>query len=312
MAETDPLTATLRLLVEEVWNRGNLSAADELLAPDAAVHLGTGQVVGPAGFKAFVVLWRQAFPDWQCTIEDLACEGEALAQRWVGRGTHLGELQGVPPTGRRVIVSGIDMVRFAEGRIAARWGEVDALGLLQQLGVAPTPMRVALRSSRHLECDGRKIISSPDHARRQLMSVETSKANVRRVIEEALNGQNVAALDELYTPDYVYRNPPPGISPDRAGAKQWFAIVHAGFPDIHFTVEDQIAEEGALGVNVVTRFTARGTHSGDFMGVSPTGKQITISGILFERVTDSRTAESWVEFDQLGMLQQLGVIPAPS
>jgi steroid delta-isomerase-like uncharacterized protein len=143
------------------------------------------------------------------------------------------------------------------------------------------------------------------------MSIEASKTNVRHVIEEVLNQQNLAALDELYATDYVYRNPPPGIAPDREGARQWFAIVHAGFPDIHFRVEDQIAEAGAFGVKVVTRFTARGTHQGTFVGIPPTGKQMTVSGILFERVAGGKTVESWVEFDQLGMLQQLEVIPAP-
>jgi predicted ester cyclase len=138
-ADTLGVKAMMRGFVDEVWNKGNLSAVDTFMSADAAVSMPMGEVVGPDGFKGFVTLWRQAFPDWQVTIEELVVEGDKLAQRWVGRGTHRGELQGIPPTGRQVMVTGIDTVRLVDGKIAARWGEVDTLGMLQQLGVIPAP-----------------------------------------------------------------------------------------------------------------------------------------------------------------------------
>ena len=81
----------------------------------------------------------------------------------------------------------------------------------------------------------------------------------------------------------------------------------SAFPDFHVTIEDQIAE----GDRVATRWTMRGTHEGEFRGISPTGKQITVTGIGIFRFSDGKVVESWDNFDQLGMMRQLGVIPSP-
>lgn len=81
----------------------------------------------------------------------------------------------------------------------------------------------------------------------------------------------------------------------------------SAFPDTKMTVEQQIAE----GDKVVTRWKAQGTHKGELMGIPPTGKQVTVTGISIERIVGGMIVESWEEFDQMGMMQQLGVIPAP-
>ncbi len=79
------------------------------------------------------------------------------------------------------------------------------------------------------------------------------------------------------------------------------------FPDLHLTIEDEIAE----GDKVVTRVTARGTHQGSFMGIRPTGKRAVVTGIVIDRFANGKTVEAWNNLDDLGLLQQLGVIPAP-
>jgi steroid delta-isomerase-like uncharacterized protein len=136
------------------------------------------------------------------------------------------------------------------------------------------------------------------------MSTEANKAVLQRFVEEVMNKKNLAAIDDLYAADAV-EHVPGGPPLDREGAKQFLAMLLTAFPDLHETIEDAIAEED----RVVTRSTYRGTHKGEFQGIPPTGKQVTITGIHLTRVADGKMVEDWANFDQLGMLQQLGVIP---
>lgn len=136
------------------------------------------------------------------------------------------------------------------------------------------------------------------------MSTEQNKAIVHRFFEEL----NLTVVDELYVPDYVHHDPslPPEFQRGRDAYKQLVTMFHTGFPDIKVTVEDLVAE----GDKVVARWTWRGTNQGEFQGMPPTGKQVTGSGISIHRIAEGKIAEAWVNFDALGMLQQLGVIPA--
>jgi steroid delta-isomerase-like uncharacterized protein len=135
------------------------------------------------------------------------------------------------------------------------------------------------------------------------MSTEENKALVLRFYE-ALNKQNLAAILEHHAPDFVWHDAALGISPDRAGVKQFCIALWAAFPDAHYTVEDLIAE----GDKVVSRFTVRGTHRGDFTGIPPTGKVVTMTGIAIYRLAGGRRVEEWVNVDLLGLMQQLGAI----
>jgi steroid delta-isomerase-like uncharacterized protein len=130
--------ALVSRFVEEFWNEGNMSAADELMAVDAEIHMPTGEVVNPDGFKGFAAMFRGAFPDWHSTLEELIAEGDRVAERWTGRGTHQGELQGIPPTGRRVEAPGSVFYRIVGGKIVEFRGQLDMMGLMQQLGAIPS------------------------------------------------------------------------------------------------------------------------------------------------------------------------------
>ncbi len=125
--------------VEEFWNEGNTTIVDELMAIDAAIHMPTGEAVNPEGFKRFAAMWRGAFPDWHSTVEELIAEGDRVAERWTGRGTHRGELQGIPPTGKRVEVPGSVFYRIVDGKIVEFRGQLDMMSLMQQLGAIPPP-----------------------------------------------------------------------------------------------------------------------------------------------------------------------------
>ena len=126
--------ALVRRFVEEFWNEGNTTAADELMAIDAAIHMPTGEVVSTDGLKGFVSMFRGSFPDWHSTVEELIAEGDRVAERWTGRGTHRGELQAIPPTGKRVEVPGSVFYRIVGGKIVEFRGQLDMMSLMHQLG----------------------------------------------------------------------------------------------------------------------------------------------------------------------------------
>jgi steroid delta-isomerase-like uncharacterized protein len=134
--------ALYRRWFEEVVTGRNLALADELLAPDYILHFpGFPAPVDHEGHKQLLMMFHRGFPDWQETIDDVVAEGDRVAIRVTGHGTHRGEFQGVPATGRRVVATGVGIGRIENGRIAESWAAYDALGLMQQLGVIPRPER---------------------------------------------------------------------------------------------------------------------------------------------------------------------------
>lgn len=126
----------MQRLYDEAISQGKTEVADEIIAPDAVDHENPG-VAGPAALKQFVTTFRAAFPDMKVTMDDAIVEGNQIAARFTMTGTHKGEFQGVPATGKSVTIGGIDIVRFEGGMAAEHWGYTDQLGLMQQLGVIP-------------------------------------------------------------------------------------------------------------------------------------------------------------------------------
>ena len=139
------------------------------------------------------------------------------------------------------------------------------------------------------------------------MSAEENKAVSRRVAEEIFNGGNVDLADELYAPDYVLHDPSlPEDLHGPEGIKRYAAMTLGAFPDIRVAVEDQVAE----GDKVVSRWTATGTHTGDLIGIPPTGRRVEISGVSINRFSGGKLAEDWYQSDDLGMMRRLGVVPS--
>ena len=138
------------------------------------------------------------------------------------------------------------------------------------------------------------------------MSTEENKALVRRSIDEVVNQGNLAVADEVCASNYVHRAPGSPEFRGPEGFKQLIAMYRTAFPDLHLTLEDLIAEGDA----VVSHWTARGTHRGEFMGLAPTGKSVTVVGMVLSRCAGGRVVEDLEVSDVLGMLQQLGAIPA--
>jgi len=130
--------AIVRRDFEEIWHQGNLSVIDEIYTTDYIRHDAViGDMQGPEGVKQVVTMYHTAFPDLHLTIEDIIAEGDKVAYRWTGSGTHKGELMGIAPTGKQETITGINIFRIASGKIVEGWINSDALGMMQQLGVIP-------------------------------------------------------------------------------------------------------------------------------------------------------------------------------
>jgi steroid delta-isomerase-like uncharacterized protein len=140
------------------------------------------------------------------------------------------------------------------------------------------------------------------------MSAEANKAAVLHWVESGWNQGNLDLADEMYAPSYMIHDP---VAPDFPGGieafKAYVRTLRTGLPDIHFTVNEMVTE----GERVVWRFTALATHLGELLGIPPTGKRATVTGIVISRFEDGLWAEDYVNWDTFGMLVQLGVIPAP-
>jgi steroid delta-isomerase-like uncharacterized protein len=133
------------------------------------------------------------------------------------------------------------------------------------------------------------------------------KEMAQRWYSEVMSGGKTEVIDELCAPDFFDHDPLPGTTADLAGLKDFVAQIRAAFPDMQVTPDDMIAEGDQLAV----RSTMRGTHQGDFMGIPATGKRASWTEMHIGRGVDGRLTEHWAVVDQLGMLVQLGVVPAP-
>jgi steroid delta-isomerase-like uncharacterized protein len=135
---------------------------------------------------------------------------------------------------------------------------------------------------------------------------EKNRAVAHRLVE-AFNDGDLDRFDELVAPDFLDHSLPPGFPPTREGMKQSVAMIRGAFPDLAMHVEQEIAE----GDFVAFRFTAHGTHQGDYMGIPATGKEMNNTGILIARIANGKVVERWEELDTLGVMVQLGVVPTP-
>ena len=137
---TETNKAILARMVEQVWNEGRIDLVEEFFTEDYVQHI-TGQptTTGTEAVRAAIVMSRNSYPDFRLSIDDFVAEGDRVAARWSWSGTHEGDFSGIPPTGKKVSQSGTTFYRLEKGRIAEVWFLGDMMGLMQQLGVVPTP-----------------------------------------------------------------------------------------------------------------------------------------------------------------------------
>jgi steroid delta-isomerase-like uncharacterized protein len=137
---------------------------------------------------------------------------------------------------------------------------------------------------------------------------EQNKTLARRGLEEVWNQGKLSTIDELVASSATYHDPnvPGGKFTGPDGLRQFVQIYRTAFPDVRISVNDQIAD----GDKVVTRWTATGTQKGQLMGIAPTNKHATVTGVDIARYQDGKVVEAWASYDMFGLLQQLGVVPA--
>lgn len=133
---------------------------------------------------------------------------------------------------------------------------------------------------------------------------EANKAVSRRLTEEAFNQGKYGVIDELVAPTFVNHDPATGDTKGPQGTRELIEGFRSAFPDIEIRIEEQVAE----GDLVVTRWTGTGTHKGELMGVAPTGKGTTVTGVTIDKIKDGKIVESWNNWDTLGLMRQLGVV----
>jgi len=285
----------VRWLIEAMWNKGDLAAIPEFMAPSSTFHGGSmvGECAGVEGYAQFAALTLTAFPDLQFTIEDIIAESDMVAIRLLETATHTGPLMMIPPTGVSIVSKAIVIYRFSDGRIVEGWMQFDALGMLVQIGLIP-PM-------------GPPIFAwgTPSATTGDPGTLEQNKVIASRDPNEIWNKADFAVIDEIigegYVGHYDFGTTTNGIK----AYKQYVPGTLAAFPDFHITIEELFAE----GNLVVFRSTASATHLGPLGPIPPTGKAWTVPGIVIRRMADGKIVELWQMNDMLSLLTQIGLVP---
>jgi steroid delta-isomerase-like uncharacterized protein len=139
------------------------------------------------------------------------------------------------------------------------------------------------------------------------MTTEQNTTLARRFFEDLGNGRNAAAASQIVAANHVYHDPAnPGVPDGPQGVAGVLAVYYTAFPDAHWQIEEIVASDDT----VTTRWIGSGTHKAPLGPIPPTGKSVRVTGLAFQRVRDGKIAETWLNWDALGLMQQLGVVPA--
>lgn len=289
---------------DEAWNKANFTIAYELVAPTMLVHGAGGQTVkqGPDGVIEFVKMWKTGFPDGHMSVDLLVTEGDKIAALLFWRGTHLGDFNGISPTGKKVQVMSIGIDRIVDGKIVEGWGEVDMLDLQQQLGLV-RPYKGSL--SHQDQTDEEQEVQSPPLRPAVHTGPSENKTIALRFLETLYNG-DLREARALMAPAYVEHNPYWGtISATRT--LQLTKMQRNALPDLHYTHDPSLL----LGEReyVAVRGFLVGTHTGaDLMGTKASGKKADWTGIEILHVLDGKIAQRWQCQDILRFAQKLDFI----
>ncbi|MCG6962353.1 MAG: ester cyclase [Acidobacteria bacterium] len=262
----------VRRMVGAINNR-DFAALDGLVAADVHRHCAATpgvEVTNLDQFKAFLRQDLSAVPDSRQEIRQLLSDGDMVAARVIYSGTQSGPMGPFPPSGRKLELPFISILRIKNGKVAEIWVEWDNLWALTQLGHWPPPAAA---------------------------EEDAAKAVARRWFDEVINGRNLDAIPQIYAADYVYHGPGglelTGLDKVRAFA----AAILAASSDRHAVVERQVVE----GDRVVTQFVSHGIQTGPYHGIPASGKQWTTEGIVISRIENGRITEEWEVVHNTGL-----------
>ena len=271
-------------------NKLELDKLDDMVVEDYVEHEPIpGQPEGREGLKWAYRTFNEPFPDLVFDFQDVIADGDLVVGRGIGAGHNTAPFMGIPATGKAVRWSGTRLFRMRDGKLVEGWINLDMLGLMQQLGVIPTPPPGPEPPP------ARQLTGAPS-------TREANKALMRRFIEEVWNKGDFDVADEVFHPDATSPSAP-ALPPGGAGVRFIAGMFRSAFPDYHMDITHLVAEDD----RVAARFWQSGTHQGELMGIAPTGKKAAWSEIGILRIADGKVVESWYDVDMLGLMGQLGV-----
>jgi predicted ester cyclase len=289
----------------EGWSGGKYELAHEIISPNMTVHGAGGQAVGmgPDGLIDLIKTWRTAFPDGRMAIDDIIVEGDIVAIRNTWHGTHEAEFYGVPPSGAAVAVTSVGIDRVVDGLVTEGWGELDMVGMMQQMGALPLVGPGAVAAGR--SSDWGETRSTVDGVG---ADPQANKEILFRLIE-ALGSGDDAGARALVADSFDDHSPSWGTDTlDSVLAS--YAALRRAMPDLRFEIDrdNSVAE----GDQVAAHSIVRGTHTGDALfGAEPSGNEIVWTHTDFVRIADGKVVERWSASDTLTLYQQAGVLPVP-
>jgi steroid delta-isomerase-like uncharacterized protein len=283
--------AIARREIEEFEGKGNLTLGSELFAPDYRLTFGGSPPMDRAGHEQVLGMFRTAFPDLQIRAAEQIASDDRVANHWIAQGTHRGAFQGIPATGKAVTITGNNLMHIAAGRIRALWGQLDGVGLMVQLGVIPGPLPAYAAWTNRTSTMGAAPLGSADV--------------VRRFVEKFNEGR-LDEIDEEYDENYVLDFPGGPTGAGKNGIRQATREFRAAFPDLHFSIDDLFEEFD----RVAWRWTMTGTHKGNLGPFPPSGRRVRLPGISLFQLHSGHVERDRVRADMVGLLSQIGAIPA--
>jgi predicted ester cyclase len=291
---------------EEGWSGGKYELAHEIISPNMTVHGAGGQTVGmgPDGLIDLIRTWRTAFPDGHMEIDDLIVEGDTVAIRNTWYGTHEADFYGIPPSGAKVAVTSVGIDRVTDGLVSEGWGELDMVGMMQQLGALPMVGPGAAASGGATAWSETRAVADDGDA-----DVESNKQLLLRLVDALASGDEAAARELVDTGSFVDHSPSWGTT-DFDSVLALYATLRRAMPDLKFEVDrDNMVCEGN---QVAAHSIVRGTHTGEeLFGAAPSGQEVVWTHTDFVRIAGGRVVERWTASDTLTLFQQAGVLPAP-
>jgi predicted ester cyclase len=303
VSTSEDAKAVIRRWNDEGWSGGNYDLAHEIIAPVMTVHGAGGQSVGmgPEGLIDLIKTWRTAFPDGKMTVDDIIVEGDLVGIRNTWHGTQTDSFYGIPPSGKQVHVTSVGLDRVKDGQVVEGWGELDMVGMMQQLGAMPVAGPGAFASGRSTEWGPDVTTNSGGGA-----SPDEYRALAVRYVEALGQPDEGVLADLVDAAAFVDHNPVWGTE-NWAGVIAGAHALRAGFPDLQVSLDTaNVVVEGS---QVVAHSLLTGTHSGEFLGVAPTGKTVTWSHTDFHRFAGTKVVERWGSAATLTLFQQIGLLP---
>jgi predicted ester cyclase len=291
---------------EEGWSGGKYDLAHEIISPNMTVHGAGGQTVGmgPDGLIDLIRTWRTAFPDGRMEIDDLIVEGDTVAIRNTWHGTQEADFYGIPPSGKRVSVTSVGIDRVTDGLVSEGWGELDMVGMMQQLGALPAVGPGAAVSGGSTTWGDTRSAAGPDGG-----DVQANKDVLLRLIAALASGDDDAARALVDEQAFLDHSPSWGTQSFES-VLATYATLRAAMPDLSVEVDrtNMVCE----GDQVAAHSLFRGTHTGEALyGAEPSGSEVVWTHTDFVRIAGGKVVERWTASDTLTLFQQAGVLPAP-